>query len=107
MLQRIITAFSHLPGVRDSALYDGSGELIVGVAGSIDHSALRRCGERVARDLGLGALEEIWVESAGAVVIAPVGEAETLCIHLDDATSIGRASHELRRTRPIITELLR
>jgi predicted regulator of Ras-like GTPase activity (Roadblock/LC7/MglB family) len=107
MLRRIIAAFGHLPGVGSSALTNAMGELAAGSAEAAGHSALVSSGERAARELGLGVLEEAWAESIGAVILAPIGESETLRLRLDNCNSIGRASHEVRRTKSMIEELLR
>ncbi len=107
MLQRMINAFAHLPGVSSTSLSAGDHGIIAGDDSHPAESALVSTGGKAARDLGLGTLDEAWVEGRGALLVAPIGELSVLRIHIEESKAIGRVSHELRRSREMIEELQR
>ena len=99
MLTRLL---SNIEGVT-ACLLSRDGEILVGDGkGNITlyHQAMK-----MASDLKIGSIEEVWFESNSTTVVATIRGGSSLWLTSTELP-VGRLSHEARALRPIIEDLI-
>jgi len=99
MLTRLL---SNIDGVkaclltRDGEILGGDGEGNL----TLFHQAMK-----MASDLKIGTIEEMWFEGNSTTVVAAIRGGSSLWL-ISDVLPVGRLSHEARTLRPIIEDLI-
>lgn len=108
MIENVVRAYTHLPGVVESRMEKLDGTIIASSKEGISTVPSWTTAERLARESGFGQLQEWWIESdQGAVIASRTGDDTLLWLKTDSPKRLGRCAHELRRTRSDLTNLLR
>lgn len=114
MLQRLVASFCRIEGVRSATLLDSSGLHLAGVisgeggAPVLDaiETGLNRA-EAVAAEHGLGAVDQLWLESTdGHLLLARMAAGHTLFIESDGSPNLGRLRYEVERARPAFAQMV-
>ena len=108
MIENVVRAYTHLPGVVESWMEKLDGTMITPSKDGRSSIPSWTTAERLAREAGIGQLQEWWIESdQGAVIASRTGDDALLWMKTDSARRLGRCAHEVRRTRGDLANLLR
>ncbi|MBD18638.1 MAG: hypothetical protein CMB13_03250 [Euryarchaeota archaeon] len=108
MIENVVRAYTHLPGVVESWMEKLDGTMIAPSKDGVNGIRSWTTAERLARESGLGQLQEWWIESdQGAVIASKTGDDSLLWLKTDSPRRLGRCAHEVRRTRSDLANLLR
>lgn len=108
MIENVVHAYTHLPGVVESWMEKLDSTMIASSKNREGGVPSWTTAERLARESGLGQLQEWWIESdQGAVITSKTGDDALLWLKTDSPRRLGRCAHEVRRTRADLANLLR
>ena len=108
MIENVVRAYTHLPGVTESWMEKLDGTVIAPSKEDKSTVSSWTTAERLARESGFGQLQEWWIESdQGAVISSRTGDDTLLWLKTDSSRRLGRCAHEIRRTRSDLANLLR
>ena len=114
MLRRLLSSFRRVPGVLGAIVVDDQWSVTAAEL-ELEHDELLptwsdalRESERLVGDVGLGSIEQLWLEcEQGHIVLAPLAGGHSMLVLSDAAANIGRLRHEVRARTPVIDDLLR
>ena len=108
MIENVVRAYTHLPGVVESWMEKLDGTLITSSKNEMSTVPAWTTAERLAREAGIGQLQEWWIESdQGAIIASRTGNDTLLWLKTDSPKRLGSCAHEVRRTRSDLANLLR
>ena len=99
MLTRLLSNINDVKACllsREGEIFGGEGEGNI----TLYHQAMK-----MASDLKIGTVEEMWFESNSTTVMATIRGGSSLWLK-SDVLPVGRLSHEARALRPIIEDLI-
>ena len=111
MLHRLLVTFQEIGGVRTASVLaaDGAGVAVEGGGDEPQPARLGLLHEAAAMvdDIGLGSLDQIWVENPETTLVSKSLRADhSLWLTADAATPVGRLRHSMDLRAAVIDDLI-